>query len=77
MNEVNPRRVSTGMADRLRAGIPSRYVTSQLGQLSLASPPGSLNRVPALDYKNNVAFVSLCFQCFDAVGWAAGRASGL
>jgi len=29
-------------------GIPSRYVTSQLGQLSLASlPPGSLNRVPA------------------------------
>ena len=36
------------MGDRLRAGIPSRYVTSQLGQLSLASlPPGSLNRVPA------------------------------
>jgi len=25
------------MGDRLRAGIPSRYVTSQLGQLSLAS----------------------------------------
>ena len=24
------------MGDRLRAGIPSRYVTSQLGQLSLA-----------------------------------------
>ena len=35
------------MGDRLRAGIPSRYVTSQLGQLSLASLPGSLNRVPA------------------------------
>jgi len=25
------------MGDRLRAGIPSRHVTSQLGQLSLAS----------------------------------------
>jgi len=25
------------MGDRLQAGIPSRYVTSQLGQLSLAS----------------------------------------
>jgi len=39
------RPVSTGMDDRLRAGIPSRYVTS--------------------------------LQCFDAVGWAAGRAPGL
>jgi len=29
--------VSTGMGDRLPVGIPSRYVTSQLGQLSLAS----------------------------------------
>jgi len=34
------------MGDRLRAGIPSRYVTSQLGQLSLASLRGRL--VPAL-----------------------------
>jgi len=25
------------MGDRLRAGMPSRYVTSQVGQLSLAS----------------------------------------
>jgi len=32
--------VSTGMGDRLRAGVPSRYVTSQLGQLSLASLQG-------------------------------------
>jgi len=31
---------STAMGDRLRAGIPSRYVTSQLGQLSLASLRG-------------------------------------
>ena len=30
------------MGDRFRAGIPSRYVTSQLGQLSLASLLGRL-----------------------------------
>ena len=30
------------MGDRLRAGIPSRYVTSQLGQLNLASLRGRL-----------------------------------
>ena len=35
------------MGDRLRAGITSRYVTNQVGQLSLASIRGSLNRVPA------------------------------
>jgi len=35
------------MGVRLRAGIPSRYVTSQLDQFNLAIPPGSLNRVPA------------------------------
>jgi len=42
VNEVNPRRaqVSTGMGDPFRAGIPSQYVTRQLGQLSLASPRG-------------------------------------
>ena len=32
--------VSTGMGDRLWAGIPSRYLTSQLGQLSLVSLRG-------------------------------------
>ena len=47
MNEVNARRarlVPGCMGDRLRAGrpIPSRYVTSQLGQLSLASLRGRL-----------------------------------
>ena len=38
MNEVTLRRARLvlGMSDRLWAGIPSRYVTSQLGQLSLA-----------------------------------------
>jgi len=38
MNEVNKRRarlISTWMDDRLQAGVPSRYVTSQLGQLSI------------------------------------------
>jgi len=30
------------MSDQLRTGIPSRYVTSQLGQLSLASLRGRL-----------------------------------
>ena len=34
--------VSTRMGDRLRTGIPSRYVTSQLGQLSLTSLRGRL-----------------------------------
>jgi len=34
--------VSTGMGDRLWAGVPSPYVTSQLGQLSLASLRGRL-----------------------------------
>ena len=34
--------VSTWMGDRLRAGIPSRYVTSQLDQLSLVSIRGRL-----------------------------------
>jgi len=34
--------VSTGMGDRLWAGIPSRYVTSELGKLSLASLQGRL-----------------------------------
>jgi len=47
MNEVNKRRarlISTWMDDRLQAGVPSRYVTSQLGQLSiqLASLRGRL-----------------------------------
>ena len=47
MNEVNPRRathyqVGTWMGDRLRAGTPSQYVTSQLGQLSLASLRGRI-----------------------------------
>ena len=44
MNEVlrTSGPVSTWMGDLLRVGIPSRYVTSQLGQLSLASLWGRL-----------------------------------
>ena len=44
VNEVNARRAQLGTwkGDRLQAGIPSRYVTSQLGQLSLASLRGRL-----------------------------------
>ena len=34
--------VTTGIGDRLRAGIPSPAVTNQLGQLSLASIRGRL-----------------------------------
>ena len=40
----------------------------------------STNSCPIFKYKlyhlNLVAF-STCLQCFDAVGWVAGRASGL
>jgi len=31
----------------------------------------------AFEIKLQVATVTSCLQCFDAVGWAAGRASGL
>ena len=40
--------VSTGMGDRLWAGIPSRYVSNQPTRSTQPCiPPGSLNRVPA------------------------------
>jgi len=44
MNEVNARRARLvlGWVTVLGTGIPSRYVTSQLGQLSLASLRGRL-----------------------------------
>ena len=40
MNEVNARRARSAVSTWM--GIPSRYVTSQLGQLSLASLRGRL-----------------------------------
>ena len=40
--------VSTGMADRLRAGIPPQYVTKPTRSTQPCIPLGSLNRVPAL-----------------------------
>jgi len=44
MNEVNARRarLQLGWVTVFRAGIPSRAVTSQLGQLSLTSLRGRL-----------------------------------
>ena len=46
VNAVNARRarlvLGVGRVTVFRAGIPSRYVTSQLGQLSLASLRGRL-----------------------------------
>ena len=30
-----------------------------------------------LSTKNFCLMLAVCLQCFDAVGWAAGRASGL
>jgi len=40
--------VSTGMGDRLRAGIPPWYVTKPTRSTQPCIPLGSLNRVPAL-----------------------------
>ena len=37
ITDLPPIQVSTWMGDRLRAGKPSRYATSHLGQLSLPS----------------------------------------
>jgi len=36
------------MGDRLRAGVPPRYVTKPTRSTQPCIPPGSLNRVPAL-----------------------------
>jgi len=41
------------MGDRLRAGKPYRYVTSQLGQLSLAIPPRVGIMSTSLDWESN------------------------
>jgi len=40
--------VSAGMGDRLRVGIPPRYVTKPTRSTQPCIPMGSLNRVPAL-----------------------------
>ena len=42
-----------------------------LQQATLASEPG------AEFAKYLTIYRTICLQCFDAVGWAAGRASGL
>ena len=50
MNEVTLRRapVSTGMGDRLWAGISSRYVYQPTRSTQPCIPPGSRKAVPAL-----------------------------
>jgi len=50
----------------LQAGCPSCHPTNSIKALKAASTEGSFS-----DSFNH------CLQCFDAVGWAAGRASGL
>jgi len=50
--------VSTWMGDRLWAGIPSRYATSQLGQLSLASFRGRL-----IEYQLRLEYGRECHLC--------------
>ena len=100
------------LALRWVTGIPPQYVTSQLGQLSLASLRGpKLITSSAGVTSGNVTsakwqvmlcysiwhvschsseagckllyclilyvYIVPCHQCFDAVGWAAERASGL
>jgi len=51
-------KVSTGMSDGLLADIPSRYVTSQLGQLSLAALRGRL-----IEYQLRLWYVRECHFC--------------
>ena len=57
--------VGTGMGDRLRAGIPPRYVTSQPGQLSLLPSVGremrtgqSAMMLCGWEYMHDVSFYS-------------------
>ena len=50
------------MGDRLRAGMPSRYVTSQLGQLSLASHRGRL-----IEYQLRLVQGRECHLCLYSI----------
>jgi len=52
--------VITCMGDRLWAGKSSRYVTSHLGQLSLPSLQGKVNRLPAYLAEVKARHVYLC-----------------
>jgi len=45
---LNVEPVSTGMGDRLKAGIPPRYVTKPTRSTQHCIPPELLNQVPAL-----------------------------
>jgi len=53
-----------------------RLVHGFLGPLK-SSPETALSVGSAFCRPYHCAFSAFCLQCFDAVGWAAGRASGL
>ena len=65
------------MGDRLRVGIPSRYVTRQLGQLSLASLWGRLIEYQLrLGYGGNITFVGWQVTLCDPM-WHVSSRSGV
>jgi len=43
----------------------------------LAAEKAATLRLKNIPIFRPITYSSLCLQCFDAVGWAAGRASGL
>ena len=53
------------MGDRLRAGIPSRCVTSQLGQLSLATPPRGTRSRSVVRSNRRVFLLCALLQLFN------------
>jgi len=49
-----------------------------LGAIVVQRPHTKLNYTTNLHFFCEFfQYVAMCLQCFDAVGWAAGRASGL
>jgi len=67
-----------------RASGPAVNFTGHVSGLGLADSDGGIptyhapmsQTFTAVDFDMQVSTAS-CLQCFDAVGWAAGRASGL
>ena len=65
------------MGDRLRAGIPSRYVTSYLGQLSFASLRGRLIEYPSFGWGKGGNVTSVGWQVtLCDLTWHASYRSG-
>jgi len=70
--------VSTGMGDRLRAGISPRYVTKPTKSTQPCIPLGSLNRVPTLiggDKGGNVVSAGWQVTLCDPI-WQVSSRSG-